>query len=336
MFAIGKRFRKIGVNYMNELISIIVPVYNVEKYLDRCLKSIINQTYYNLQIILVDDGSTDSSGKKCDLWSKRDRRIIVIHKENGGLSSARNSGIEASLGNYIGFIDSDDWIDPKMFEVLYSNLMKFNADVSDVNSYITSSVVEYINKEERCTVIEGVEILKDYIVSEKFSCCRKLYRKKVIGDIRFPVGKINEDIATNFLFLTGAKRLVKSSLVMYYYYRNPHSITGEKFKIKDLDMIDACKKLCEYSYDDEVRKLAKIKYASSFYSVLGRYISYKNDDTAKSDEIAETLQKCLKKYYWRLIKSYLPLKKKMLITIMCIVKPKLLNAIYRMVRRSGE
>lgn len=103
---------------MNELISIVIPVYNVEKYIDKCLETIVKQTYQHLEIILVDDGSTDLSGEKCDLWKKKDSRIIVIHKENGGLSSARNAGINIATGDYISFIDSDDFIDLTMIEKL--------------------------------------------------------------------------------------------------------------------------------------------------------------------------------------------------------------------------
>ena len=115
---------------MKELISIIVPVYNVEQYLDDCLISIINQTYKNIEIILIDDGSTDKSGKICDEYAKKDSRIIVIHKENGGVSSARNAGLRIAKGAYIGFVDPDDWIAEDMYEVLYSNAKKYDADVS--------------------------------------------------------------------------------------------------------------------------------------------------------------------------------------------------------------
>ena len=115
------------------LISIIIPVYNVEKYLRKCLDSIINQTYKKLEIILIDDGSTDNSGKICEEYAKKDDRIIVIHKENAGVSSARNRGIELANGKYIGFIDSDDWIEENMYETLYQNLLQFDVDISMCN-----------------------------------------------------------------------------------------------------------------------------------------------------------------------------------------------------------
>ena len=120
-------------NYGNELISIIVPVYNVEKYLEKCVNSIVNQTYKNLEIILVDDGATDSSGKLCDKLAKIDNRIKVYHKENGGLSDARNYGVERATGDYIGFVDSDDYIDSEMYGKLYEAIKKENVDVAECN-----------------------------------------------------------------------------------------------------------------------------------------------------------------------------------------------------------
>ena len=115
---------------MDKLISIIIPVYNVSKYLDKCVKSILLQTYSNLEIILVNDGSTDGSGVLCDELKKTDKRICVIHKPNGGLSDARNAGLDIATGDYIGFVDSDDYVEPDMFQILLENAMKYDADVS--------------------------------------------------------------------------------------------------------------------------------------------------------------------------------------------------------------
>lgn len=112
-----------------DLISIIVPIYNVENYIDRCVESITNQSYKNLEIILVDDGSTDSSGEKCDIWATRDRRIMVIHKENGGVGNARNAGMSYANGEWIGFVDSDDFVEPEMYEALYWGCVDNGADL---------------------------------------------------------------------------------------------------------------------------------------------------------------------------------------------------------------
>ena len=113
------------------VISVIVPVYKVEKFLDRCINSIIQQTFTNLEIILVDDGSPDRSGEICDEWKMKDKRIRVIHKENGGLSDARNKGLDVATGDYVAFIDSDDWIDPDMFQLLYDATQKYQADIAE-------------------------------------------------------------------------------------------------------------------------------------------------------------------------------------------------------------
>ena len=133
----------------NNLISIIVPIYNVEKYLKKCIDSIINQTYKNLEIILVDDGSPDNCGKICDEYAKKDNRIKVIHKENGGVSSARNVGVENATGEYIGFVDSDDYIEKDMYEVLINNLKKENADISIISNYevYKNKIIENKKKE---------------------------------------------------------------------------------------------------------------------------------------------------------------------------------------------
>ena len=117
----------------NPKISVIVPVYKVEKYLDKCVESIVNQTYKNLEIILVDDGSPDNCPAMCDEWAEKDERIRVIHKENGGLADARNAGMDIATGDYIGFVDSDDWIEPNMYEVLLKNALKYDADISTIS-----------------------------------------------------------------------------------------------------------------------------------------------------------------------------------------------------------
>ena len=134
----------------NSLISVVVPVYNVEQYIDRCITSIEKQTYSHLQIILVDDGSTDSSGKKCDLLAKGDKRIQVIHKTNGGLSSARNEGIKVAQGEYITFIDSDDFFQPDSIEYLYGLIKNYQADIA-VGNYIrtTGDIINGINRESK-------------------------------------------------------------------------------------------------------------------------------------------------------------------------------------------
>ena len=135
------------------LISVIVPVYNVELLLDRCVSSITNQTFTNLEIILVDDGSTDGSGMICDLWSDKDTRVKVIHKKNGGLASARNAGLVLASGNYISFVDSDDWISPEMLRILYEKINLNNADIAVCNYYVAKSECEYIMQDNYLKIV---------------------------------------------------------------------------------------------------------------------------------------------------------------------------------------
>lgn len=176
------------------LISIIVPVYNVRNYVSCCVQSIANQTYKNLEIILVDDGSTDGSGKICDMYAKEDPRIIIYHKENGGLSDARNYGLENAHGDYIGFVDGDDCIHPQMYDILYKIIQRLNCKVSvcdfDRPEHIEKEAVlldyGYIERISRNKAVAIPEITK-------VSACNKLYKKEIFNGIRYPVGKLHED-----------------------------------------------------------------------------------------------------------------------------------------------
>lgn len=212
------------------LISIIVPIYNVEKYLDECVKSIVNQTYKNLEIILVDDGSPDSCPQKCDEWSAKDKRIKVLHKPNGGLSDARNAGIEASKGEFIMFVDSDDFVKDNIVGNLYSLLIKTTADVTccgifkykNGESYPVYN--EYIKSDVSFT---GLEQLKNILnLRTDFSAWGKLYRREAIGNHRFIKGRYNEDII--FLFeLYQSCNLISYTNNRFYYYRDTEgSITN--------------------------------------------------------------------------------------------------------------
>jgi len=209
---------------MQPLISVIVPVYNVEKYLNKCVESIVNQTYKNLEIILVDDGSTDTCPQMCDEWAKKDNRIKVIHKQNGGLSSARNAGMAVMLGKYVLFIDSDDYIGSSMAEEMYNNIIKDDFDVCLCNSYSVDSDYNIISRSEhKAARIYGEEIIKDYLdgnVFDSFSACDKLYKTAVLKEhnLNFDESiKWGEDYPFNYYFF----RVIQKMIVLdeaYYYY----------------------------------------------------------------------------------------------------------------------
>ena len=190
----------------NDLISIIIPVYKVEKYLEKCIESVLKQTYTNLQIILVDDGSPDNCGKICDEYDKKDSRIEVIHKANGGLSDARNVGISKAKGRYIGFVDSDDYIKEDMYEILLNLIKKYDADVSICNLYDVIDGNECIrNKENGIREYSRLDILKEVLLDKNIQsyAWNKLYEKELFDEIKYPIGKKYEDIGTTLPKLVG-------------------------------------------------------------------------------------------------------------------------------------
>lgn len=213
----------------NKLISVIVPVYKVEKYLNRCIDSIIKQTYHNLEIILVDDGSPDNSGKICDEYAKKDKRIKVIHKQNGGLSDARNCALDIATGDYIGFVDSDDYIKEDMFETLYNLCEEKEADISIISFYemIEDRIIEVRDSGE-LQILDKIEAIKELLLDTKIQsyAWNKLFKKELFTNIRFPTGKNFEDIATTLILFEKCNKIVRLEEPKYYYLRRNDSIVG--------------------------------------------------------------------------------------------------------------
>ena len=238
---------------MQPLISVIVPIYKVEKYLKKCVDSIINQTYKNLEIILVDDGSPDNCPKICDEYARQDRRIKVIHKENGGLSDARNAGMKVARGEYISFIDSDDWIKPEMIEGMYNRMIEDNSD-------LVSSGVIWVDEEDTeirtATVSENCVLNTEQAMKEllndgklKQHVWNKLYKADLIKNILFDKGKYHEDVFWSYKVIGEAKRVSIDKNSYYFYVQRSKSIMGEKYSAKRLDALDAMKLRCEYTKD---------------------------------------------------------------------------------------
>ncbi|MGN1123078.1 MAG: glycosyltransferase family 2 protein [Eubacterium sp.] len=213
-------------------VSVIVPVYKVEQYLNRCIESLVNQTYKNLEIILVDDGSPDNCPQMCDEWAKKDSRIIVIHQENSGVAVARNKALDICTGDYIGFVDSDDFADADMFEILVGNLEENDADISrcTYKKIIDNSEnAEYIKNDKTVSVKSGIEYLIDMFNDNTLNspCWNKLYTKKIIGDTRFLKGyKIGEDNYFNYQVIKKAEKVVLVNQSLYNYLYRPNSITS--------------------------------------------------------------------------------------------------------------
>lgn len=229
------------------MITAIIPVYNVEKYLNECIESVLNQTYKDLEIILINDGSTDNSGKICDEYAKADSRIKVIHKENGGLSSARNAGIEVATGDYYTFIDSDDYITHDMTEQLLYALESTGADISvckitenenEVQNTVTNSIMVYTKKQTLKFILTEKTILT--------VACGKLYKKELFDNIRYPEGKIYEDLGTTYKLVELSEKIALADVEKYYYRTNPESITKVNFANKNLDYFEIAEELQNY------------------------------------------------------------------------------------------
>lgn len=225
-----------------EKISVIVPIYNVEEYLDKCIQSLINQTYSNLEIILVNDGSTDNSLRICKKYESYPN-ILICNKKNGGLSDARNFGLDKATGNYICFVDSDDYIEKDMIEYLYNNLNNYKADISCCNIYML-----YDNKispkhpiYDNIICLSPSEAIKDTLHNSNidYASWNKLYKKSLFDEIRFPKGKIYEDMFIMHELLHKSKLIVYGSECKYYYRQRENSITKSIFTSKKFDLLDA-------------------------------------------------------------------------------------------------
>lgn len=238
---------------MEPLISVIVPVYNVEKYLKKGIESILTQTYQNLELILVDDGSLDHSGALCDKYVLKDSRVKVIHKINDGLSSARNAGLEIANGDYIGFVDSDDWIEKNMYEELYNLLVLHQADVAQcgfslVNEKNTlTRSIHFGNKHyQNQTEIEEAFYIKGELSSVVWN---KLYKKEVIEGLLFKNGKTSEDLFFICDALPRIQSLVSTDLPFYNYLQRKESIMGTEFTEKKFDRLEASEYLLQSCLD---------------------------------------------------------------------------------------
>ncbi|VWL84911.1 glycosyltransferase family 2 protein [Oceanivirga miroungae] len=258
---------------MNEKISIIIPIYNVENYLRKCLDSIVNQTYKNLEILLIDDGSTDKSGKIADEYAKNDSRVIVFHNENGGVSAARNFGLDKATGEYIALVDSDDYVDLTYIEKLYKVLKENNADISVCKfDYIFEK--NYRNIKIKNIMPFKTRILeKDKALKNIFSYSKKtvsfttvwasLTKKELYSDIRYPLGKFVEDIYTTYKLYLKAGKIAYYNEPLYYYVQRTGSYVNSPFTLSKTSMVDL--------YDEKLRLLKESNQTEVYNLTLYRY-----------------------------------------------------------------
>lgn len=282
-----------------DLISVIIPVYNTEKYLERCINSVINQTYKNIEIILIDDGSTDNSGKICDEYAKKFQEIVIIHQRNQGASVARNNGISKASGQYITFVDSDDMIEKNYVEYLYNLIKKYNVKMSIASYKTIFENGKYIDLGKKYSekLMTTEEALDRLLKEQGFtvSPCSKMYHKSIFENIKFPAGKLFEDNGTIYKFIMECQTIAYGNETYYFYCIRSDSSTTSKFNIKKLDLIELTDNMCddiEKEYPNLKETVEKKKITVRF-SIL-RMIDLKETDTevnAKRKEIENYIKK---------------------------------------------
>ena len=231
---------------MNDLISVIIPIYKVEEYLDECVASVIFQTHKNLEIILVDDGSPDRCPRMCDAWAEKDNRIRVIHKTNGGLSDARNAGLAVASGEYIAFVDSDDYIRTDMLEKLLAALLRTDSDIAACGIENVGAAQGSWGCQDFVGTPEQVYAKLYNETAYPVAACNKLYRRRCWESVRFPAGKLCEDAFTTYQLIHLAKRIVMIPEALYCYRIRPESIMTSSFSPKRMDEEEAWR--CNYQF----------------------------------------------------------------------------------------
>ena len=295
-------------------VSIIVPVYQVEKYIRQCVDSILAQTFTDFELILVDDGSKDKSGEICDEYAGMDERVKAIHKENGGLSDARNRGIDQAVGKYIMFVDSDDYIAPTMVESLYTHIICENADIAVCNFRFTFDTASEKNfsTEVKEEVLTGAEIFYNRKNERNYGiwtvAWNKLYKRETFGNVRFRFGKYHEDeFWANDIYQMDIK-VVTIPECLYYYRQRDDSIMGKKNIARDFDIVEALQERI-YIY------LKQQEYSDQAYKVMVFSLEYLEESKRLiSNESEKTMfiraEQCTKYIVRRLKKRKLPIVQK--------------------------
>ena len=285
---------------MKDLISVIVPVYNPGKYFEKCVNSILTQTYNNIELILVDDGSTDGSSLLCDKFAEKDSRIKVIHKENGGAASARNAGLDVATGDYIAFIDADDYIDSDMYESMYDDIIQNDADAARcgiVREYENGRTEEWGTNNHKLRVVEREQVMKD--VAEAYGIVpvhlgNKLFKTECVNSIRMDVRfKFAEDTLFNFMVAGNISKMVYHDLDKYHYVVNSSSITNKSINENNFDehrVMDIIFTLCDedvlpYAVKGDVLKSLRTlrqmiladSYMDRFSEIRNRILNHKKE-----------------------------------------------------------
>ncbi len=315
------------------MISVIVPVYNVEKYLDQCIKSILNQTFRDFELILVDDGSTDNSGKMCDKYSLKDKRVRVIHKENGGLSDARNKGTRAAKGTHITYIDSDDFVSVDYLYTLWNLIKKYKADmaVTGMEVFFDGNSPKKTNNKNKIRNFSGNDALKTVLYQNGMdtSACAMLISSSIAKKFNFPFGKYHEDDFTTYKYYLNADRVAISSDKQYFYRQRKGSIM-HSFGKANIDELDAADNLVNVLsvINTELGKAAKAKKFSNYCQTI---INFDNLRKERPD-VYFRITKYIMEVRFEILKDKSCRKKNRIASAICVGGVKPLIFTYKIVR----
>ena len=322
-------------------ISVIVPIYNCEKYISKCIESIINQTFHDLEIILIDDGSTDKSVEVCESFAKKDSRVKLICQENGGVSKARNVGLESAQGDFITFVDSDDYIIPEMYERMYKNLIENEADISicGITNYFIKrdGAIEKIRQSsiDGFFVFTGEKAVEESLKSRLFSVnpVNKLFKKKLFYSVRYPEGKISEDAFLIPSILSDARVVVYDSFPMYCYVRRENSITTSNFSSKDWDVVEAYEKHLKKvkNFFPHMIRAAEFRYLWAYTYVMDRMVI--SDSIVPEEDFKKAFYFIRKNILKIFLNPYFSFKRKAATAILLINKEIYKNMIIKLNKR---
>lgn len=318
-----------------KLISIIVPIFRVQKYLNKCVDSILNQSYSNIEVILVDDGSDDNCPQICDQYKKCDDRVVVIHKQNGGLSSARNAGLNIARGEYVGFIDSDDYIDENMFKILYRNMILAQADISICGFFQWGrDATPKPRNDNKFVVYTRDEILERFFRTDQkkdyFAVWCRLYSKRIIENLRFKEGVINEDVEFSYHAFLNCSKVCETQSELYGYNIGNVSITRMPLTKKDLDLFQIWKSIIAYAEQDDYKNLsaALFNYNRSSLTLLIKYAMFGIEGFQNPDEIINEMKMTVRHSIGSLLMSKGLDGKRKIAAILCAIDPRLVKLLF--------
>lgn len=307
-------------------ISVIVPVYKAEQYLERCVKSILEQTYQNFELILVDDGSPDGSPNLCDKWAEKDNRVHVIHKKNGGASSARNAGLKIAKGTWIAFVDSDDWLDKTAFKTLYDLAIRYDVPmaIGGMKVIQDDTGTQAIAKEETI-VLSQTDLLERFFrlkgEPDTHSVCGAIIQRDILDGYTFIEGKMNEDVEVCYYLARKCEAAVYTDAPLYNYFKNVEGVTNSGFSKKKLDLLDVWEVVQKQveQYTPEYRYACEMNCKRARFTLLTQMNinGYDHQDPFMT-KTKKKLKSEVRRAFWELMKWKMPVSRKLILVLECI------------------